>query len=147
MNRKYIITSSAWDGEVELIYSDEMLESKDGNMLLVMLDVRRAELSEPQHIWFLKSCREFSEFEPKIKSAPGVVIAEVAIEVTFDIFWKRYKAPYNSKNKKALLAWNRLPVSEQIKAFNYIAKYERGIQSWQTRQYAETYLNSDLWNN
>jgi hypothetical protein len=147
MNKKYIITSSAWIGEVELIYSDEMLESKDGNMLLVMLDVRRAELSEKQHIWFLKSCREFSEFAPKIKTAPGVVITEIDIEVTFDMFWKRYRAPENSKKKSALLAWNRMPKAEQVKAFNHIPKYERGIQSWQTRQYAETYLNSDLWNN
>lgn len=147
MNKKYIITSSAWAGEVDLVYSDDTLDNKDGNMLLVLLDIRRAELSEQQHIWFLRSMpRELAGLEKKLEGS-SAKLTEVATEITFDMFWKRYRAPENSKKKSALLAWNRMPKAEQIKAYNHIAKYERGIQSWQTRQYAETYLNSDLWNN
>lgn len=147
MNKKYIVTSTTWAGEVELIYSDETLDNKDGNMLLVFLDIRRAELSEQQHIWFLRSMpRELAGLEEKLKNT-SATLTEVAIEVTFEMFWKRYNAPANSKKKKAQLAWNRLPAGEQLKAFNHIARYERNMQSWQTKQYAETYLNSELWNN
>lgn len=147
MNKKFVVTSTAWHGEVELMYSDETLDNKDGNMLLVLLDIRRAELSEQQHVWFLRSMpRELFGLEEKLKGS-SATLTELAINVTFDMFWHRYNPPANSKKKESLNKWNRMPESERVLAYNHIAKYERNMKSWQTKMYAETYLNSYLWNN
>ncbi len=147
MNKKYIVTSTSWAGEVELLYTDATLDEKD-TMLLGYLDMRRAELSEKQHIWFLRSLpRDLAELEQMLLKAPNATLTEVPIEISFEMFWKRYGAPANSKKKKAQLAWNRMKQYDQVKAYNHIFKYERNLANWQTKMYAESYLNAELWNN
>jgi len=147
MTRKYIVTSTSWAGEVELLYTDATLNEKE-TMLLAYLDMRRAELSEKQHVWFLRELpRELAELQQLLEKAPNATLTEVPMEITFEMFWKRYGAPENSKKKKAQLAWNRMKQYDQVKAYNHIARYERNLANWQTKMYAESYLNAELWNN
>jgi hypothetical protein len=137
---KYLITSTVWNGEIELEYCE--------NSLMNSLSLKNADLSEQQHIIFLKILpRELAELHALMAKQPNLVLTEIKEEITFDMFWKKYQAPELSKKKKALTAWNRLTEANRIKAFNYIQKYISRMQSWQSKQYAETYLNSDIWNN
>lgn len=137
---KYSITSTAWQGEIIVEYSE--------SQLLVNCDLSGATLSEKQHMWFLKNLpRELYELQKLIDNAPTAKIMPVNQDITFDQFWKRYQAPPNSKKKVALARWNKLSKADKVKAFNHIRKYELNMQQWQSKMYAETYLNSELWNN
>lgn len=147
MNRKYLITSTSWQGEVELLFSDESLECKDGNMLLVRLDLTRAELTEQQHIWFLRSLpRELPELQSKLANT-SATLTEVPIEITFADFVTKYKPRKGDSHRTRTEAkWNKLSKADQAKAYNYIDKYFRSMESWQNKQDMITYLNGQDWN-
>jgi hypothetical protein len=68
-------------------------------------------------------------------------------EIDFDRFWKRYDDRVNSSRKRTLIKWNKMPKSEQIKAFYFVGKYFASLPPGIRKKYAETYLNDELWNN
>lgn len=134
------LTSSMWAGDISFAY--------DVTGLLINFDVSRSGMTSTQHQSFLQWLpRTLAELKELLVKAPHLKFVEIVEEITFDMFWKRYQAPVNSKKKAALTTWNRLKKADQVKAFNHIRKYEGNIQAWQTKMYAETYLNSFLWNN
>jgi hypothetical protein len=137
---KYLLTSNAWPGEIEIVYNDLQL--------LVSHDTSRADLSENQQLWFLKNLpRELCELQQLIDKSTSATLTEVKDEITFDKFWIRYDEKLRSSKKKALKVWNRLSEADQIKAYKFISKYEQSIRDGVAKKYAETYLNAELWNN
>lgn len=138
--KRYLLTSTAWNGEIEITYNDLQL--------LMNLDLSRADLSEQQQIWFLRNMpRELAELQALMSKAASATLTELTGEVTFDMFWGRYDEKVRSSKKKALKIWNRLSVKDREKAFNFIRKYENSIAPGVSKKYAETYLNAELWNN
>lgn len=137
--RTFSLTTPAFEGEV-------IFEFNDLN-LLVSFDTKGAQLSEQQQIFLLKGLpRELAEVKAMLERSPRAKFTEIKQEVTFEMFWKRYNPPANSKkSKKALPRWNRMSKAEQVKAFNFISKYENNMRG-EAKMYAETYLNSNLWN-
>ncbi len=136
----YILESTAWKGYVELQY-DEL-------MLLRNMDMSNAELSEDQHIWFLKNLpRELAELQQLMAKSKSATLTEVKKEVSFDEFWNRYDEKIRSSKKKSEKIWNRLSKSDQLKAYEFIRKYEKAIPQGVSKKYCETYLNAELWNN
>lgn len=137
---KYLLTSTAWPGEIEIVYNDLQL--------LVSHDTSRADLSENQQLWFLKNLpRELCELQQLIDKSTSATLTEVKDEITFEKFWSRYDEKLRSSKKKALKVWNRLTEADQIKAYKFISKYEQSIPNGVAKKYAETYLNVELWNN
>jgi len=135
----YHITSSSWSGFIQVEYNELGY--------LVAHDTRNAVLTEKQQQWFLNRMpRELSELQ-RVLQGSTAKIEEVKQEVNFDLFWDRYNEKVRSSKKKAQITWNRLPPTEQIKAFNFIKKYEANIPAGVAKKYAETYLNAELWNN
>ncbi len=134
----YHITSTSWTGYIELEFNSIGL--------MVRSDITQAVLNEDQQIWFLRNCRELSELQRVIKGTTATM-TEVKQEVTFDLFWNRYDEKIRSSKKKALTTWNRLRKDDQVKAYNYIKKYEGSMAQGVAKKYAETYLNAELWNN
>lgn len=134
----YHITSTSWTGYIELEFNSIGL--------MIRSDITQAVLNEDQQIWFLRNCRELSELQRVIKGTTATM-TEVKQEVTFDLFWNRYDEKIRSSKKKALTTWNRLRKDDQVKAFNYIKKYEGSMAPGVAKKYAETYLNAELWNN
>ncbi len=136
---KYALTSTVWVGEILITYNPAGL--------LVNLDISNASLSENQHVWFLKNMpRELAELQKLVSTLETLTLTQVEIEVTFDMFWNKYNEKLRSSKKKSLTTWSRLPKAERTKAYNYINKYEQSIQGT-AKKYAETYLNSEIWNN
>jgi len=137
--KRYLLTSTAWNGEIEITYNDLHL--------LVNLDLSRADLSEQQQIWFLRNMpRELAELQALMNKAASATLTELG-EVTFEMFWIRYDETIRSSKKKALKIWNRLSAKDREKAFHFIRRYENSIASGVSKKYAETYLNAELWNN
>jgi len=138
--KKYLLTSTAFTGEVEFTFNDlGMLGS---------FDASRADLSAVQQLWILKQMPEqLSEVQRVLGDSKTATLTEVKEELTFDQFWNRYDEKLRSSRKKAQARWNRMNESEQLKAYRYITRYEQSIPAGVMKKYAETYLNSELWNN
>lgn len=75
-----------------------------------------------------------------------MTVVELGMNITFDLFWDKYDKKAKSSKKKALKVWNRLTESNQVKAFYFIQTYDTN-RDFTDKKYAETYLNSELWNN
>ena len=138
--KHFQLTASSFEGAVDLYFNDLNL--------LERFDTSRADLSEKQQIWILQSLpRELAEVKSVMKKSPNVKITEVSEEVTFDMFWNKYDDKLCSSKKKAILKWNKMPLSERQKAYNSISKYFQYLAPGTRKKYAETYLNAELWNN
>jgi hypothetical protein len=138
--KEFTLTSSSFTGEVIFEFNDVGL--------LMSFSAKAANLSEKQQVFLLKNLpRELAEVKAMLEKSPNAKFTELQREITFEMFWNRYDPPANSKKKKkALPRWNKMSKAERAKAFYYIAKYEGNMRG-EAKMYAETYLNSELWNN
>jgi hypothetical protein len=144
MIRKYVYTSKHFVGEVLLWYNNESPE------LLVMFDISKAEVTREQHIAFLQSFpRSLEELKTLVaKDYTNRKIVEYFDEVTFEQFWERYNHKTLSHKKKSLIIWNKMSKASQQRAIDFIPKYEYNIRvSNISKKHAETYLNSEIWDN
>lgn len=138
--KTYSLTSVAFEGEVTFEF--------DENGLLQRFDMSQANLSEQQQITVLKRLpRELAEMQRVLGKSDTAKLTEIDTEVSFDAFWNRYDEKIRSSKKKAFKIWNRLGKADRFKAFRYIQKYEQSLYAGTAKKYAETYLNSELWNN
>ncbi|KAF0199010.1 MAG: hypothetical protein FD170_3938 [Bacteroidetes bacterium] len=138
--KTYSLTSPHFTGEVLFQFNDVGL--------LLSYDAKEATLSEKQQVYLLRHLpRELSEVKNMLEKSPDAKFEEVKLDITFELFWKRYNAPLNSKKKAALARWNRMSQSERNRAYYFIHIYESRMQPGVAKMYAETYLNSELWNN
>lgn len=138
--RTFLLTSTAFIGEVEFIFND--------SGLLDSFDKSKAELSEKQQLWILKQLpQQLNELQRVLGDSKTAALTEIKESITFEQFWNRYDEKIRSSKKKALQRWNRMCKSQQLKAYKFITRYEQSIPSTVMKKYAETYLNSELWNN
>lgn len=131
------LTSIAWTGYIEFVFSDNTLLEKWEN---------HADLSEKQQIFLLKHLpREIPELD-QLKT-PNTTLTEVKEDITFEMFWARYDDKINSSRKRTLHKWNTMTPAERSRAYRYIARYFANVPTGTRKKYAETYLNAELWNN
>jgi hypothetical protein len=71
---------------------------------------------------------------------------EQTIAITFEMFWNRYNDKDRSSKKKTQTMWDKMPITEQTKAFIYIPTYNRNRGAAE-KKYTTTYLSDALWNN
>ena len=146
---KYIITSeTAFAGEATLTY--------DENGERPIFDCFNTNVRPDQHKWFM---RWICERAIDQNTLTGIINAgatgpfkfkEITFEPTFADFWARYfkdRLKDNSSKRRTEIKWNRMSKSEQLAAYNHIGKYFANIPAGIQPKYAETYLNSELWNN
>lgn len=138
--KRYSLTSSSFTGEVIFVFNDfSLLES---------FDTSGAQLSEKQQIFILRELpRELFEMERVVEKSSSAKLTELTSEITFEMFWKRYRAPLNSKKKLAENCWKRLSQARRNLAYNFITIYESRMEPGVGKLYAETYLNSGPWIN
>lgn len=136
----YSLTSEAFTGEVIFQFNE--------CGLLISYDATGADLSEKQQVFLLRNLpRELAEVKAMLGNSPLAKFVQVKAEITFEMFWDRYNDKVRSSRKKALLKWVRLSQGDRVKAYHFISKYEMNIPQGVAKKYAETYLNSELWNN
>jgi len=138
--RRFSLTSSGFTGEVIFVFNDlNLLES---------FDTSGAQLSEKQQIFILRELpKELFEMERVVEKSSSAKLTELTGEITFEMFWKRYRAPLNSKKKLAENSWKRLSQARRNLAYNFITIYEQRMEPGVSKLYAETYLNSGPWIN
>ena len=137
--RVFSLISRAFTGEV-------FFEFRNG--LLARFDMSGAELNDQQHATLVRNLpRTPDEAKAFMEKSRNAIFTEIAQVVTFDMFWKQYDDKFNSSRKKTEIKWNKMPVTEQLKAFRHINRYFSSIPQGTRKKYAETYLNAELWNN
>jgi hypothetical protein len=142
--KKYLFTSPAFVGAIIFGFND-----KDN---IVLLDISGAELSKEQDAFIFTNIpgnigtlnniyggQKDGKIEEILQTAP--IFAE------FWTAWFRNRHKDNSSKKKAEIRWNRMPAMQQAAAFNYIGKYMMNIPIGTVPKLAETYLNSEVWEN
>ena len=134
----YILTSkSAFEGDVIITYDDGRFQA-DFTKSSVTLGQQKfilTKMSEGLYkmLQYFNTQSEGSKF--------------VKLVVTFDLFWNRYDDRICSSKKKTLARWNKMTPSQQEKAYNYVGIYLASLGQGIRQKYAETYLNSEIWNN
>ena len=145
---KYIITSEAFTGEAVLMY-DESGERP-------MFDGFNTGMRADQHRWLMHWICENAINHSMLVEAlrackvQNLKFQRVTFEPTFAEFWVRYfkdRHKDNSSKKTAERRWNSMPKGAQLAAYNYIGKYFLQIPAGTQPKLAETYLNSEVWDN
>lgn len=140
MSTTYSLTSNSFEGEVLFHFNEARLLEK--------FDFTAATLTEKQQTFILRNLpRELAELHKLAESSSNLSLQELTTEVSFEQFWNRYNEKIRSSKKKAARVWDRLSKIDQVKAFNYINKYEINLLPGTAKKYAETYLGAELWNN
>jgi hypothetical protein len=138
--KKYLLTSEIWSGEVEIRFTE--------TGVLSGIDFERSEVSEAQQMAILQRMPLLEEGLDKFTQGTRATIRETAEHIDFDMFWTRYFAGRkkdNSSKKKSRIRWNRLSRAQQQAAYAYIGKYFANIPAGTLPKLAETYLNSEVW--
>lgn len=140
---KYVITSDKSVGEVTFIYNDQQL--------LVHFDYQMDAPDDKPLRWTLASLiyQNESDFLNAVKRHK-LRCTRVIKEVNFDEFWEKYDHKSMSSKHKSLVRWQNLSKTDQIRAFEFIPKYNARRSSMvpsPAKKLAETYLNSMMWNN
>lgn len=140
MNKtKYTITSQKYKGQVIITFA---------NSIVILFNAIEASLTTTQVQWFLTNALKGEEaFYNMVVAADVFTIVGEKEELTFEMFWNRYNEKTHSSKRKAQLKWNRMSKQQQILAYMHITAYFKSIPSGIAKKYAETYLNSEIWNN
>jgi hypothetical protein len=137
--RTFILTSDKFAGEVRFEYTD------DG--YLNIADYSGATLSIEQRQAMVKRTRFDVREIGHTTAGSSAKLTEIAREITFEDFWKKYDDKLSSSRKRALAKWEKMSEKEQLKAYNFVRVYFNNIPTGTRKKYAEKYLNDELWNN
>jgi len=137
----YIITSEAFDGEIELNFDHN-------NMLSSILF--NADLTKDQYAYVFSHLPvSIERMELMIsnvnKNSKTAKFSKIEKQISFEDFWNKYDEKALSSKKKAQTRWNNMSKGAQIKAYTYINRYVYNIPGGVRKKYAETYLNSEIW--
>jgi len=145
---KYIITSPAFTGEINVLYGEENK--------LMFIDFLRCVVSEEQISYFkakLPASLEPSNEETNeafLLKQFGVSKLHIVAEgytVTFEQFWNRYGIKRN--RSRAEKNWNKMSEASKVHAFVRIPLYERflALNEWRGKAEPDNYLSKRYWEN
>ena len=138
--RIFHITSTKFNGYAELKFGES--DNFKG------VDFTESNISMEQQKWILQKLpADVHALGMYDKYKDAITVTEVTQDITFDMFWNQYDDKLSSSKKKTKARWDKMPASEQTKAFRHIGKYFASIPAGTRKKYAETYLNAELWNN
>lgn len=140
--RIFAYTSTHIDGQIIVGYNELGL--------LVTCDLTQVTFALNQHETILRYFPlTLDELNRLVNDNPkDRQITEIIKEISFDEFWEKYNHKMLSHKKKSLARWQKMALAEQIKAYNYVQRYFTHLNKQGTfKMNAETYLNSEIWNN
>lgn len=137
--RIFSITSKEFIGAIVVGFDDQTDD-------FVSIDFSKAVLSKKQHEWFLVNMpKSIAVLNQWLLEKRKLKIEEE--QITFEKFWDAYGDKVCSSRKKTLAKWEKMSVVEQGKAYRFIGRYLASLGQGIRQKYAETYLNSEIWNN
>lgn len=138
--RKFLITSPNYSGQVETVF--------DPDEHLVFVSFMNATLTASQKTRLLHAVpMEVNLLPELVKTYPQLTVVEGDYHINFDAFWSRYGRKIN--RMRAMAVWNKLPSSDQVKAYYGINAYEKYLrrESWRSKADPENYLKNKYWEN
>jgi hypothetical protein len=140
--KKILLTSSGFQGEIEVLYNSQGL--------IWYIDFRNASL-EPVQVEYLKQhipiqYHNDDVFREALRTNKIRVLTE-AFEIIFEMFFDKYNKRIN--RLRCLRYWERMAKAKKIMAYTGITSYNRHLDQnkWKTKADPETYLKNEYWNN
>lgn len=146
--KRFIITSSTFLGEINVLYGLDMR--------LQFIDLMKCDLTDEQIGFFKKhltptlSKGEGADGVEDLKKCFGTArldIVEQGYKITFEQWFNRYNVKRNKA--RCLKLWNKLSEADQVNAFFKLGLYERHlmVNNWKTKAEPDTYLRNRYWEN
>ncbi len=146
--KKYIITSPAFTGDINVLYNQENI--------LVYIDFMKCDLSVEQREYFKTKLpvvidasmgEQGEEFLIRQFGKSRLNIASADFKISFEQWWVRYDRKVNKD--RCIKLWEKLSIADQVSAFFKLQQYERylSLNQWQTKADPEKYLRNKYWNN
>lgn len=136
MIKQYQFYSTSLQTKVIVSYYDGKLKSFELEVL-----AENVEFEKDKLVKFLMYEETFLQ-ESKSRK---IAIIQLNREVTFDMFWDRYKYKTSGKDE-AQRAWKKLSKDNQLAAYDYIPVYESILkQNPVAKQHGSSYLNAKRW--
>ena len=140
--RKFSITNPAFTGEILITYNADNLlvcvDATDTNCMLKHIDWIMSTAPREIKISVLEEMKQWLQ-------KTSCILTEVALNVSFDTFWKLYNYPIN--RKRAETTYNRLSDSDKLLVIQSIRKYDKYLAQvdWKSKQHPDTYLKNESW--
>lgn len=137
--RRFIVTSPAFNGQAELVFTEHDLLCKidmtDTVMPATIINAFKARV--PVHI---------DDIEAAFKGTHATVV-EADFEVSFEMFWKKYSKKINKF--RCIKLWEKMEITMKVKAYFGIDAYGKFLkhESWRSKADPETYLRNQYWDN
>lgn len=137
--RRFLITSTAYAGDAEVLY--------DADGRLVRMDVSRTNMP-------VKWVKVFKEKVPAhvdelqtVFAKSNITVVEADYQVSFAEWWAKYDRKINKKRCEPL--WEKMSKTDQVKAFVGVEAYNRHLkkESWRSKADPEKYLRDRYWEN
>ena len=135
--KRFLITSPKFTGQAELLYENGALRKIDvSDTNMGVAAVHQFKAQAPAQMELLKE--SFSN---------ATTIIEAEYEISFDMFWVKYRKKINKS--RCILLWGKLNKSAQALAYFGIEAYDKYLQKegWRSKADAETYLRNQYWEN
>ncbi|HUM50467.1 MAG TPA: hypothetical protein PK431_01585 [Chitinophagales bacterium] len=134
IGKSYILTSTKFDGEIELVYDER--DNISGFEI-------RTELSHQQLINFFGKFPITIPDIKYLKESAVITILEVPEDLSFDNFWKQWCGKQANKERASLL-WQKMPKKNKTRCMWSLKAYKRYIDrnaSWYNTMYPDSYLS------
>lgn len=137
--RKFIVSSKRFQGEIELVYDAQKLQSLHFGSATITPDVL-ADFKRAVPVLLV-------QFLSGKWSGTDTVAVEAEYEVPFEQFWKDYDKKINKA--RCLLLWSKMNKALQIAAWVGVKKYDAYLkrEGWRQKADPETYLRNRGWDN
>lgn len=135
--KRYLISSPAFNGEVELIYRD----------VLEMVDCSRTDMSVGHRAWLLRRLpMQASGLDVAFADSSARIICEDVV-IEFEAWWKEYGKKINKD--RCLKLWDRMSAADRVNAWIGLLKYNRHLKknTWKSKLDPESFLRNKSWQN
>ena len=146
--KRYIITSPAFSGSVNVLYGTDyklqFIDFMKCDMSIEQIDFFKTKL--PVSLTPSPSPQERgAEMQAAFGKGNRLSIVEEGYKVTFDQFFDRYALRRNKQRVQKL--WDKLNEADQVNAYFKLGNYERhlALNSWKTKADPDTYLRNRYW--
>lgn len=137
--RRFLITSPHYSGQAEIVYNT------DGT--LCRIDLTETDMQPSVVKGFKNRVPAIVEELAEAFTGTQVKIIEADIEVSFDMFWKKYNKKINKA--RCIILFTKMDKGMQLLAYMGIPAYDKYLkkESWRNKADAETYLRNRYWEN
>ncbi len=137
--RRFVITSPHYNGQAEIIYN--------GEGILCRIELTETDMIASVVKGFKNRVPALVDELAEAFTGTQVKIIENDIEVTFDMFWKKYNKKINKS--RCIMLFTKMDKSMQLLAFMGILAYDKYLkkESWRSKADPETYLRNKYWEN